>query len=59
MAAISTRQAIGLAVPSALLTIGGLIVAARPDPVTAWRHGFQAGRRAGFLARLWRSILRR
>ena len=41
--AVSTVQSIALALPAALLTIGGLIRAAAPDAWTAWRRGFRAG----------------
>jgi hypothetical protein len=41
--AVSPQQSIALALPAALLTIGGLIRAAAPDAWTAWRRGFKAG----------------
>ncbi len=59
LGAINPRQAIALAIPSILLTAGGVIVAALPDPMTARRQGFRAGLRVGSLARRWRSIFRR
>lgn len=41
--AVSPQQSIALALPAALLTIGGLIRAVAPDAWTAWRRGFKAG----------------
>ncbi len=55
LGAISTRKAIGLAIPGAVLTVSGLTIVALPDSTTAWRHGYQAGLRASSLVRLWRS----
>jgi hypothetical protein len=57
--AIGANQAVALAVPAALLIIGGLIVAALPDTVTARQRGFRAGLLVGSLLRRWRAALRR
>jgi hypothetical protein len=59
LAAITGRQAVGIALPSVLLILGGLIVAAIPDNATGRRMGFQAGFRAGLLLGRWRSVFRR
>ena len=59
--AIGGNQAMALAIPAAILIIGGLFVAAAPapDPVTGRQRGFQAGLRVGSLLRKWRTVLRR
>jgi hypothetical protein len=41
--AVSPQQSIALALPAALLMIGGLVRAAAPDAWTAWQRGFKAG----------------
>jgi hypothetical protein len=55
----STRFAIMLGVPAAVLTFGGLTIAVGSDPKTAERHGFRTGFKAGSLRRWWRSVLDR
>ncbi len=55
MDAISGQQAVAMALPAALLILGGLIVVAIPDPATGQRRGF----RAGSLLRRWRCVFRR
>jgi hypothetical protein len=56
---ISTRQAIGLAMPIIVFLVAALALYLRADAVIVWRLGFQAGWRAGWLVRRWRSIFRR
>jgi hypothetical protein len=41
--AISAQQAIGLALPAAVATLGGWIGMVVPDAWIAWRRGFQQG----------------
>jgi hypothetical protein len=55
---ISAQQAIAMALPAAVLIIGGLIAAPIPGHSTAGRLGFQAGLRAGTFVNLWRSLIR-
>jgi len=55
----STRFAIMLGVPAALLTFGGLTIALGSDPDSVERHGFRTGFTAGSLRRWWRSVLDR
>jgi uncharacterized membrane protein len=43
MDAISAQQAIAMALPAGMMTIGGLIALAVPDVWVAWRRGFQHG----------------
>ena len=59
LGAISGQQAVAVALPAALLIVGGLIVVAMPDPATGQRGGFLAGLRAGSLLRRRRCVLRR
>jgi choline-glycine betaine transporter len=56
---MSAKQTILLALPAAILTFGGLIVAMVSDPEAAERRGFRAGLKAGSLRRIWRSVLGR
>jgi hypothetical protein len=51
----STKQAIMLGLPAAVVTFGGLTVAVGSDPETAERQGFRAGLKAGSLRRRWRA----
>lgn len=44
---VSPQQAVALALPAVVLTIGGLIWKLIPDSWTAWRRGFRQGCRAG------------
>lgn len=55
----STKQAIMLGLPAAVLTFGGLTIAVGSDPATAERQGFRAGLRAGSLRRRWRAVFAR
>jgi hypothetical protein len=57
--AISSRQAMGMALPAALLAIGGAITLAIPGPAASRWLGFRAGLRAGTLMNRWRSAFRR
>lgn len=41
--AVSPQQAIAMALPSAVITVGGLIGMTVPDAWTAWRRGFRQG----------------
>ena len=41
--AVSPQQAIALALPATIITVGGLIRSVIPDSWTAWRRGFQQG----------------
>jgi hypothetical protein len=43
---ISTRQAIAMALPAVLLTIGGIAGWIVPDACVAWRRGFRDGCKA-------------
>jgi len=56
--AVSAQQAIALGLPGVLLIVGGLIVAASPDPATSRQRGFQAGLQAGSLLSRLRSLFR-
>ena len=56
---ISLKQTIMLALPAAILILGGLTVAMTSDPETVERQGFRAGMKAGSLRRRWRSALGR
>jgi hypothetical protein len=55
----STKQAIMLGLPAAVVTFGGLTVAVGSDPETAERQGFRAGLKAGSLRRRWRALFAR
>jgi hypothetical protein len=55
---ITARQAIGVALPAVLLTIGGAVTIALPGPGASHRLGFRAGLRAGTLAARMRSAFR-
>lgn len=48
--AVSPQQSVALALPAAVLTIGGLLGAVVPDAWTAWRRGFKVGCQAGLQA---------
>jgi len=41
--AISTQQAIAMAVPAVLITVGGLVGQIVPEALIAWRRGFRFG----------------
>lgn len=47
--AVSVQQAIALALPALVLTIGGLIISLVPDAWTAWRRGFKQGCRVALM----------
>jgi hypothetical protein len=57
--AIVVQQAIAMALPAALLVIGGVIWGSPPDPATGRRLGFQAGFQLGSLVTRLRSLFRR
>jgi hypothetical protein len=57
--AIVVQQAIAMALPAALLIIGGVIWGSPPDAATGRRLGFQAGFQIGSLVSRLRSLLRR
>jgi hypothetical protein len=40
---VSTQQAIALAIPAVLITLGGWFGVIVPDALIAWRRGFQLG----------------
>jgi hypothetical protein len=40
---VSTQQAIALAIPAVLTTVGGWFGVILPDALIAWRRGFQLG----------------
>jgi uncharacterized membrane protein len=44
--AVSAQQAIAMALPAGLTTVGGLIRTKVPDAWAAWRRGFQHGSEA-------------
>jgi hypothetical protein len=52
--AVSTRQAIALALLALLTTIGGMIGWLVPDAWIAWRRGFQRGCEAAFTCQTYR-----
>jgi hypothetical protein len=56
---ISVKQTIMLALPAAILILGGLTVAMTSDPERMERQGFRAGMKAESLRRRWRSALGR
>ena len=41
--AISAQQAVALALPAGMMTLGGLVAMAVPDAWVAWRRGFEHG----------------
>ena len=57
--AIVVQQAIAMALPAALLVIGGVIYGSPPDAATGRRLGFQAGFQLGSLVRRLRLLFRR
>jgi hypothetical protein len=57
--AIVVQQAIAMALPAALLVIGGVIWGSPPDAATGRRFGFQTGFQVGSLVRRLRSLFRR
>lgn len=57
--AIVVQQAIAMALPAALLVIGGVIWGSPPDAATGRRRGFQAGFQLGSLVTRLRSLFRR
>ena len=46
---VSPQQAIALALPTIVITIGGLVGNLVPDAWTAWRRGFKQGCRVGLI----------
>jgi hypothetical protein len=50
--AISAQQAIAMALPATVTTVGGLIYMLVRDSRTAWQRGFQQGCQAGIPCRL-------
>jgi len=56
---IVIQQAIAMALPAALLVIGGVIWGSAPDPATGRRFGFQTGFLLGSLVSRLRSLFRR
>lgn|SRR5215472_5653164 len=48
--AVTTRQGIALALPSAVITLRGWIGIIVPDSINAWRRGFKEGCRAAQMA---------
>jgi hypothetical protein len=46
LSAISTQQAIAMALPAALITVGGIASWIVPDAWIAWRRGFRHGCKA-------------
>lgn len=46
---VSPQQAIALALPTIVITIGGLVASLVPDAWTAWRRGFKQGCRVGLI----------
>lgn len=59
MGLISAQQTVALALPAALLIVGGVIAASTVDAPTAERLGFRAGLHVGLLLRRLRSLFRR
>lgn len=57
--AIVVQQAIAMALPAALLVIGGVIWGSPPDAATGRWFGFLAGFQLGSLVRRLRSLFRR
>jgi hypothetical protein len=55
LGAISAQQTIALAMPGAILIVGGLIASISADAATAQRHGFDVGLRLGSVLSRWRS----
>ena len=47
--AVSTQQAIAMALPAVLITVGGIVGRIVPDAWTAWRRGFRCGCEAAAL----------
>jgi hypothetical protein len=48
--AVSAQQAIALALPTTVITIGGVIRSVIPDYGTAWRRGFKQGCRVALIS---------
>jgi hypothetical protein len=57
--AIALQQAIAMALPAALLVIGGVIWGSPPDAETGRRLGFHTGFHVGSLVSRLRSLFRR
>ena len=57
--AIVVQQAIAMALPAALLVIGGVICGSPPDAATGRRLGFLTGFQLGSLVSRLRSLFRR
>jgi hypothetical protein len=57
--AIVVQQAIAMALPAALLVIGGVIWGSPPDAETGRRLGFQTGFQLGSVVSWLRSLFRR
>ena len=49
---VSPQQAIALALPALMLTIGGMLWILVPDSWTAWRRGFRQGCQVGMRVQL-------
>jgi hypothetical protein len=47
---VSAQQAIALALPTTVITIGGVIRSVIPDYRTAWRRGFKEGCRVALIS---------
>jgi hypothetical protein len=56
---IVVQQAIAMALPAALLVIGGVIWGSPPDPAISRRLGFHTGFQLGSLVSWLRSLFRR
>jgi hypothetical protein len=50
---ISTQQAIAMALPAVLITVGGMASWIVPDAWIAWRRGFRHGCKAGLNSRAY------
>jgi hypothetical protein len=57
--AIVVQQAVAMALPAALLVIGGVILGSPPDAAISRRLGFLTGFEIGSLVRWLRSLFRR
>lgn len=48
--AVSAQQAIAMALPAGMMTLGGMVAMTVPDAWAAWRRGFQSGCEAAAIA---------
>jgi hypothetical protein len=55
---VTAQQAVAVGLPSVVLIVVGLIIAAGPDTAIARRHGFHVGLQVRSLLNLWSSLFK-